>query len=1604
MPKPTVQVNESLRSTLSEVRKELLDFGMRNPLLNYRLLKSRGLEVVGVRPADAYEALVTEGRELAFLCLEETLGGSAPAPFEDEKGTGDALVPVHATRRNGRVVREGTTPIREGLPTTLHELDLEKRLLGSFYTAKTSIEEQGVNTLFLALGMLLWREPGDKEELRRAPLLLIPVELERKAAGEGFRVKYSGEDVVPNICLIEFLKQSFGLEVEAQVENEELVVDEYFLAMGQLISKQEGWSVDPESIALGFFSFAKFLMYRDLDPATWGSESELLNHELLDRLLGTGSFAGESSQFNEGDFIDDHLAVSKSSHVLDADSTQSLAILDVATGRNMVIQGPPGTGKSQTIVNLIAEAMASRKRVLFVAEKKAALEVVKQRLDKINLGSACLELHSNKVRKKEVIDELKRTASLQANGGVRNRVDEAILEEAQRQLNEYCLAVNAPAGGSEETVRDLYGILLPILSIFEGEEIPKLVLTGCQAWTAVEVHRKRSVVSRLQERIQRIGTPSRHPFWGSQIRVVLPSTRESVRNSLNETANAARSVEQAAKRIAALLARPVSQSKDELDVLCVNARQMASAPDLKGIDLRDPEWTKSEENIRKGIAAGTRYTTILSEWLDKIKPQAWTTDISTLESVTSDLGEKWWRFLSPQWKAAKREIASLITGPLPKATEEMTAILNAIRAAREARAEFESDASLLSSLFGQGWVGESSDWKLMGRQLDWITSTVQGIRSGEFEDWCLSSVQRLTDRKGLATMAEQAVGLLVDYEKNCQRVLDVLKLDASVKCEIRAHTNEGWATRSAGFWNGLAPEANEIGNLAAYGQVRDECQEEGLIAIAILAEEWESAKDRLVDVFEYARVSVMLDSAFEAHPALARFEAFQHNTSVQAFRQLDARLLDWTCIALAQSHASAIPKTATSNGQIGVLWREFEKKARHLPIRKLILKAGNAIQAIKPVFMMSPLSVANFLAPMTVQFDLVIFDEASQVKPADALGAIVRGKQAVVVGDSKQLPPTSFFESMVAQDAETEDDDAVATSDIESILGLFCSRGAHQRMLRWHYRSKHESLIAVSNHLFYDDRLVVFPSPDRQKESVGLVYRKVEKAPYDRSKTRTNPGEARAVAEAVMKLAIEQLRKPRENRLTLGVAALSVAQRDAILDQLEILRRRSPGCEEFFMSPPHEQFFVKNLENVQGDERDVIFISIGYGRTAEGYLAMSFGPVNRAGGERRLNVLFSRARKRCEVFTTLCADDIEDGGNSSGGVHALKSFLRYAESGYMDVPVATGRPPESPFEEQVLRELERLGYTVHTQVGTAGFYLDIAVVDPLKPGRYLLGIECDGAAYHSARSTRDRDRLRQFVLESLGWKIHRIWSTAWFREPAAEIEALCAAIEEAKKTPESQTVVPSNGSFFDGSEAKPTVVEVPERPSPAPKAPGYVFAELEIDLGFNELHAQSLDTLSQWLVRVVAVESPIHWLEAARRIANAAGVQRVGSRIQEAFKRACRSGSRSKKFFRREDFLWADESFNFVVRDRSEVPAQFKRLDYIAPEEIMAAIEQSVGESFGLVQDDVATSACRLLGFARVSEDMRIAVEKLRDAMIMQGRLALQGETIVCGAQNRHSI
>ena len=400
------------------------------------------------------------------------------------------------------------------------------------------------------------------------------------------------------------------------------------------------------------------------------------------------------------------------------------------------------------------------------------------------------------------------------------------------------------------------------------------------------------------------------------------------------------------------------------------------------------------------------------------------------------------------------------------------------------------------------------------------------------------------------------------------------------------------------------------------------------------------------------------------------------------------------------------------------------------------------------------------------------------MEPVDALGAIARAKQIVVVGDERQLPPTQFFSRMttsISEEDDVDDDNTVATHDVESILNLCLARGLPQRMLRWHYRSKHPSLIAVSNKQFYDNRLFIVPSPYVVGSGMGLVFHHLPEATFDSGGTATNPIEAKAVAQAVICHAKEH------PDLSLGVGAFSVKQKQAILDEVELLRRVHTDTESFFtQAHQDEPFFVKNLENIQGDERDVIFISVGYGRNQSGYMAMRFGPLNAEGGERRLNVLISRAKRRCEVFSSITADDIDLERGKGAGVVALKLFMKFAQTGKLDFGQVTDREADSVFEEQVAAALRAKGYNVRTQIGIAGFFVDLAIVDAERPGRFLIGIECDGASYHSSRSARDRDRLRQAVLEDHGWIIHRIWSTDWFRKPKDQLEKTILAIEEAK--------------------------------------------------------------------------------------------------------------------------------------------------------------------------------------------------------------------------------
>ena len=1886
----------SIQRKLDAARAELLDQSLRNPLINYRLSRARGVEVVDESPPDVYRILVQEGKAMSFLPKPEPEEDDNSQLFEDDEVETD---PARHTDSK--------------LQTDYSSAELQRRLRKTHDIAKIAIEEQGVNTLYLALGMLQWYESESSDIPRRAPLILIPAEIDRASVRARFRIRYTGEDIGTNLSLQEKLKSEFDLQLPDLPDADDLEhssIRDYYQTVDGIINGHKQWWVDGTAIALGFFSFAKFLMYRDLDTANW-SDNALSEHSVLQSVLIRGFQEPESAMDPDTPNIDRYLNPTETHHVVDADSSQALAIHDVSQGRNLIIQGPPGTGKSQTITNLIAEAIAREKRVLFVAEKMAALEVVKRNLDKVGLGDACLELHSHKMNKKAVVDELKRILELGEPRTTTLEEEVRSLLSNRDRLNSYCQAVNTPIGESGITPYQAYGELLIVKRRLSAVNLP-----------ALDSHHFRHSgsafgeglghIEELQRHLKRMGIPVNHPFWGSrckyfppnraQVEQAVATTREGIialKNSSEElvshlklrspdTYEAVRSVIRVARRAldapnladtdiqsaewrrqtdrlnsglhtgeqlsqlykeyenllnrydgdltdetwlktileirqaleglkhsSTQLAQYLNlQSPDSIEAaksMIRAVRHLLYAPKMELVEVKATEWLTHVEDLEVGLRAGEQLHQLHKAYDDVLIPEAWAEDVLGIRRALVVYGPKWWRFLSGKYRRARNELAGLCAQPLSKSLEAQLRIVDTIRKAQREQLHLEKIQAIGQRLFGMHWRGESSNWTQLQAITEYLSRLYQLVKGNELPeeliDYLASNpdlemlrrristieeslnryqvavqpleqeiqlpksleiqfrvvntileVKRIVDAvvgmrqnlEGIQELGKQLFGAhwqeeasnwsqlqnIAQYLLALHQALDMTELpkklmnyldsnpdferfqviisslraqrrivdwiieikrtvDAIIEAQQKLEKFDTFGKQLFGtYWQGESsnwpqlqkiteylstlhesiekgelPEAlitylaanpdletlqtlvstvekhqsnhpdllqtvvekiqldeivrfgcsdglkacsfteqaqilerwgqelDRLQDMVTYNHLVEVLENNGFAEIVKVANSWSEADEFLSDLLKQAWYSAQVEIVMQERPILASFSGDAHQYIVERFKEQDYVSLEYNKARVAYEHWKHLPQHRASSGQLGLLRREFEKKRRHLPIRQLVTRAGNAIQAIKPIFMMSPLSVATFLPPNSVDFDWVVFDEASQVKPVDAFGAIIRGGQTVVVGDNRQLPPTRFFEKHIADDSEDEDMEENLAGDMESILGLFSAQNAPECMLRWHYRSRHESLITVSNIEFYDNKLQLFPSPDAAKEEVGLIYHYLPDTAYDRGGSGRNKEEARTVAEKVMEHA------RRHPDLTLGVSTFSTTQMEAVQDELEILRREDPSCEQtFFSAHPEEPFFVKNLENVQGDERDVIFISIGYGLDTNGHLAMNFGPLNQDGGERRLNVLITRARRRCEVFTNLNADNIDLSRTNARGVAALKRYLKYAETGKLDIPTPTNKEADSPFEEEVADALRRLDYQVEHQIGSAGYFIDLGVKDPERPGRYLLGIECDGATYHSARSARDRDRLRQQVLEGLGWRIHRIWSTDWFRNSDREVGKVIEAIEAAKVHVPSQPEVPPENDIPDsnrGEEESEVDSSVTSQPVLEPQenflTERYELAELLISTGGLYLHEVPSHKMANWIQDVVKIESPVHLDEVERRIATAVGVSRIGNRIQNTVKTAARQAARSDSVEIKGKFLYWTEQEEITVRDRSELPSTSRKLDLIAPEEIEAAIKQIISDAFGIEREELAREVCKLFGFRSVSGDMRQGVGKVIEGLIEEGQLIWQGDSLV---------
>lgn len=921
--------------------------------------------------------------------------------------------------------------------------------------------------------------------------------------------------------------------------------------------------------------------------------------------------------------------------------------------------------------------------------------------------------------------------------------------------------------------------------------------------------------------------------------------------------------------------------------------------------------------------------------------------------------------------------------PSDRPGERLTLVKNIIALQYQKKA-IESQSELGSAALGSAWLGTRSNWRNLVSDYTWME------KNGDLRFICAT----INNRDELLNSANQLSAARVSIIDALDNLTDELGSSTDEFFHLdNQHLRIDSVLNKLTSW---IENAEQLSKWVAWQHRRNQANKLGLSEVVERLENGRLPLSTCFSSVEYTYYESLFSLMAKETPSLSRFDGDLHNRKVQHFSEMDLRRIKSSSIEVARAHHRRIPSKIGAAGPVGVLRAEMARKRGHMPIRQLMLKAGPAIQAIKPVMMMSPLSVAQFLIPGKQKFDLLVMDEASQIQPVDAIGAIARCQQVVVVGDERQLPPTSFFSRMTEASNDDGDEDSTQVGDIESILGLFVARGLPQRMLRWHYRSRHQSLIAVSNSQFYENKLFIVPSPYTEEAGMGLRFHFVKNGVFESGAGNANPIEAKRIATAIL----EHVQQNPE--MSLGVATFSVSQRKAIQDELEILRRLNPQYEDFFNSHPAEPFFIKNLENIQGDERDVIMISVGYARNKQGYLAMRFGPLGSQGGERRLNVLISRAKRRCEVFASITDEDIDLERAKGVGVLAFKLFLQYARTGRLSMSTVSGRPMDSVFEEQVASALQKRGYQVHPQVGIAGFFIDLAIADPDLPGRYLLGIECDGSAYHSSRSARERDRLRQAVLEDHGWIIHRIWSTDWFQRPEEQLQKVIYAIENAKRELNNRAE-----HTYGRSRAVPVDIVTVEREdvveigldrtdSANDQSIIYEEAQPEANLSYA-LHETPTGILADMVEKIVFTESPIHLNEVITRLRSAWGLQRAGARIESVVSQAAQIACKRGKIYKEQEFFIHKE-VAIRIRNRQHVlSAGVRKPELIAPIEIASGVFDIVSASLGATEDEIITSVSRMLGFKSTSSLLRKVISEVIEQEIKDNRLKQQDGLIVIG-------
>lgn len=1325
-------------------KSRLLDLTLRNRLLNFKLSR---LSVRLIVPDLALvEDALASGRDWRFRSAQDLL------PVDDPRS---AALLASRTGEMPDTLGQYDWVARRELVVWLPRDVMQTRLLEMFRTARTGREEGGANTLFLTLGMLMWSEDGTRGHggpFHHAPILLVPVTMTRTSVRSHFGLGRHDDETLVNPTLLQLLRDRFGVDVRGldplPADDHGVDVERVLQTLRLAVKDLPGFEVQPYC-AVSLLSFAKHLMWRDLAQRA----DALLESPMVAHILGAGA-PNPARDLDRRDDLDERLDRAALLAPLPADSAQLNVLARAREGHNLVIKGPPGTGKSQTITNLIANFLGEGKTVLFVSEKTAALQVVQRRLDSVGLAPFCLELHSARSNKREVLNQLQ--AAFDAEGPPTDPRWAAAandLASVRRQLAHG----NTVLHQRHANGLSLAEALETVVAERRAGRFPPLPVAWHEAdrFDEAALQQRNLLVEQLAARATDVAPRPRHPLrgltateWSSRWAAALEEALGVLRRAASETAQALAPLQDAGWP----LSTPASFAE-------LSALAEALAVGGRGRDV--------PAGVRGALTEATGVVLQRAEALGRMMAASWqrlapyfrdsiaSVDATRLASTWEQAQQARWL---AKWRGERAVRATLNAhaqvggGASSVQVADMLAVLT----------HWQQDATELGALepsvrtlLGPVYQGAQTNWDDVARVATWHRDARRAL--GVLEGSASPALARRAEDWMANGDADAPAAWVVAWPAFRTAAAAVEALGGSLDLAEASDPVQD-ASRVAARW---LRAKSEWRRWCGWQATRREALAAELAPVVAAAEDGRTAPADLLPRWTYSYRSWWARMVMDQEPELSGFSRTEQLRRIQRLQALDERVRARAAQHLVHRLAAQVPVPAASSRDpaMRTLLRELQKQRQHLPVRVLLERLGPLLPRIKPCLLMSPLSVAQYLDADT-RFDVVIFDEASQIAVWDAVGVMARGRQAIVVGDPKQLPPTQFFSG---QGGGEDGEDSTDPEDLDSILDECLGAGIPSLSLRWHYRSRHERLIAFSNRHYYEGQLVTIPAPSTEDRAVRLV--RVDGV-YDRGGHRTNHAEALAVVDAIQ----QHFQDPDHRTETLGVVTFNQPQQQLIETLLDQRQSEDPALEAAINGQGAERVFVKNLENVQGDERDVIFFSITFGRDAGGRMAMNFGPLNQAGGPRRLNVAVTRARLRAQVFASIGPEDIDLSRTRADGARDLRDYLAYAAQPTPSAHAASAgeRAATGGLLADIQAELAEHGVAAHVGVGLSDFRVDLAVVDPTDPDRYGLAVLTDGAGYAALPSVGDRELLRASVLTELGWRIHRTWALDWWESPTKE--------------------------------------------------------------------------------------------------------------------------------------------------------------------------------------------------------------------------------------------